>query len=124
VVQESGIGVWWAEGEWSPSLPEGLEGVAMGEEPREFWNIDLTKLTWSGWLLILVTVGTALSVMIAVVGLLHVLGFQRDPTQTSSGRWVGAVALVPGLAIGSGVFAGGKWLFERAGCPILRTSRR
>jgi hypothetical protein len=92
----------------------------MAEQPHDFWNLDLSKLTWSGWLLMLLTIGTVIGILVAVIGVLDALGFRRDPVANRGDRWMGLVAFVPALAVGCGVFVGGRHLFERLGCPIQR----
>jgi hypothetical protein len=93
----------------------------MPEKPHDFWNLDLTKLTWSGWLLMLLTVATVLGVAVVVMLTLEALGFQRHATDWRSGRWMAVLGVGVGIAAGAGVFAGGRWLCNRLGCPILRS---
>jgi hypothetical protein len=94
----------------------------MPEKPGEFWNIDLTRLTWSGWLL-LVTIGVVVGVVVIEVLLSSALGFRHNPGHRPS-RWLGVIALIPALAAGVGVFELGRRLFRSAGCPITRPERR
>jgi hypothetical protein len=93
----------------------------MTEKSPDFWNLDLTRLTWSGWLLILVAIATVLAVAVALIGLLEVLGLRHDPVNNRNNRWMGLFALAPALAAGSGVFVLGRWIFNRLGLPILRS---
>jgi len=91
----------------------------MAEKHGDFWNLDLTKLTWSGWLLILLSIGVVVAVMLAMIALLAALGF---PISDRSGnkRWLGLVALIPALGAGSGVFVLGRRLLDQWGAPIMR----
>jgi hypothetical protein len=96
----------------------------MAEKPTEFWNLDLTRLTWTGWLLMLLTVGTVLGALAAGIGLMEALGFRADPADRRKDRWLAAVAFVPAAALGCGVFEGGRRLLQRAGMPITRPEKR
>ena len=90
----------------------------MGDRFPEFMHTDLTKLTWSGWLLLLVTLGVVVATAL-VLGLLLVVGFGVAVGQGN--RWVMAVILIVALGAGGGVFQLGKHLLARAGFPILRS---
>jgi hypothetical protein len=46
----------------------------MAEKDGDFWNLDLTKLTWSGWLLILVSIAVVLGVLVAMIALSGIRG--------------------------------------------------
>jgi hypothetical protein len=94
------------------------------EKPHDFWNIDLGRLTWSGWLLMLLTIGTVLGVAILVVFLLELLGFERDPSNPRGDRWMMVLGMGGGVGAASGVFLLGRRLFDRLGCPILRPEKR
>lgn len=93
----------------------------MTEKPPEFWNLDLTRLTWRGWLLILLAIGTVMAVSIPLLGLLTTLvGGRGAPGRDAVPRWMGIVAVVVGVGAGSAVFELGRRLLLRAGFPITR----
>jgi hypothetical protein len=90
----------------------------MGDKFPEFMHTDLTKLTWTGWLLLLTTLGVVLLAALGL-GLLLVVVFGVQLGQGN--KWVMAVVLILALALGGGVFQLGKYLLARAGFPILRS---
>jgi hypothetical protein len=94
------------------------------QQPHEFWKIDLSKLTWSGWLLIIVTIGTLLGVLIGMMALFEALGVHHDPVNNRNNRWMAVLAFIPAIGAACGVFVVGRKMFDRLGCPILSTERK
>ena len=91
----------------------------MAESP-DFWNLDLRKLTWCGWLLMLLTVVTFFGAAVALAGLYRALGWDGD-----HGRgWVRAAIFLPALGAACAVFALGRWGLGRAGLTVLRPDKR
>ncbi|HLW65773.1 MAG TPA: hypothetical protein VKS79_10675 [Gemmataceae bacterium] len=95
----------------------------MSDKPGEFWNVDLARLTLSGWLLMLGTVGVVVGVVILEVLLAGAFALRPEPGQRMP-RWVGVLALLPAIASGAGVFEAGWRLFRNLGCPVTRPDRR
>src|SRR5579872_3037134 len=99
------------------------EEKPVGERPPDFWNLDLTKLTWAGWLLLL-TLGTVIGTAVALMFVAESLGFHRDPGETSRPGLLKWAICVPALGAGCGAFALGRWCLGRAGLSILRPDKR
>jgi hypothetical protein len=96
----------------------------MRPKSPDFWNLDLTRLTWSGWLLIVAAITAVIAVTVGAIMLLEGLGLRHGPVNNRNNRWLGIVVLAPGIAAGAGVFALGRSLFNRLGWPILRSGRK
>jgi hypothetical protein len=92
----------------------------MPQHSPDFWNLDLTKLTWSGWLVILASCATVIGVGIAGIWVLEVLGLRHDPINNRNNRGLALLAFAPALAAGCAVFLLGRLFFARLGWPILR----
>jgi hypothetical protein len=86
----------------------------------EFMHLDLTRLTWAGWLLLLLTLGVVIG---ACVGIMLTLGALGVVTEMGKSRGVVAAVLVVSFAAGGGFFAGGRLLLQGAGLPILRPEK-
>jgi hypothetical protein len=89
----------------------------MGDRFPEFMHTDLTKLTWSGWLLLLFTLGVVVVTALGLGLLAYVTGIAGDQGR----RWVMAVILIVALGAGGGVIQLGKHLLAPVGFPILRS---
>jgi hypothetical protein len=87
----------------------------------DFMHLDLTRLTWAGWLLLLLTLGVVVG---ACVGMMLALGALGVMTEVGKSRGVVAAVLVASFAVGGGFFAGGRLLLQGAGLPILRPQKR
>ena len=92
----------------------------MAEKGPDFWNLDLTKLTFVGWLLILLSIGTLIGTLIAMAALLTALGFKRNVEDNRGNRMMAILAFIPSLGAASGVFLLGRMLLERMGLRITR----
>src|SRR5947209_2206958 len=96
----------------------------MPEKPTEFWNLDLKRLTVTGWLLMLLTLGTVLGGAVGMMFLLEALGVRKEAGDNRQNRWLAIVALAPAIGVGCGVFALGRRFFDLIGLPILRRPKR
>jgi hypothetical protein len=85
-----------------------------------FMHLDLTRLTWTGWLLLSTTLGVVGG---ACVGIMLALGALGLVTEPGKHRGVAAVVLIVSLAAGGGFFEGGRRLLQGAGLPILRPEK-
>jgi hypothetical protein len=92
----------------------------MAERSPDFWNLDLTKLTWAGWLLMLLTLATLIGVAVALMALYEALGWSE---QRSRG-WIKVAVILPAVAAASGTFVLGRWCLSRAGLSIFRPDKR
>jgi hypothetical protein len=92
----------------------------MSEKPHEFWKLDLGKLTWSGWLLMILTIGTLIGGAIGMFLLLEALGLGQEAGTNRRSRWVVVLALLPAIGVASGVYFLGRQFFQWIGKPILR----
>jgi hypothetical protein len=95
----------------------------MPEQPSEFWNLDLKRLTWSGWLLMLLTLGALVGVGVAMMFLLEALGVRKETEDNHPRRWFALLILLPALGVACGVFALGRRLLERLGLPIMKAGK-
>ncbi len=96
----------------------------MSEKPPDFWNLDLGKLTWAGWLLMLLTLGTLIGTAVGLIGVTESLGLRLEPGETRRPGWVKWAVFVPALGAACGAFALGRWSLGRAGLSILRQDKR
>ncbi len=96
----------------------------MSDEQQQFWNLDLSKLTCSGCLLMVLTVGVVLGVAAGLMGLLKMMGMPAQNPDGGSNKVVGVIALLPAVALGGGVFALGRKLLKKIGMPIMRDESR
>jgi hypothetical protein len=87
----------------------------------DFMHLDLTRLTWAGWLLLLLTLGVVAGACVGIMLALWALGVVTEPGKH---RGVAAVVLIVSLGAGGGFFAGGRRLLQGAGLPILRPAKR
>lgn len=99
----------------TPALPASKTGYPT--EQKQFWNLDLSRLTGSGCLLMAVTILLTLGVGMVAVFLIQ--AFPLTPGVKPS-RWMGYLALLPAVIVGSSVFAIGKSWLTRNGRPITR----
>jgi hypothetical protein len=83
----------------------------------EFMHIDLGKLTGTGWLLLLATLGMVGGVVLALVTAVAALGVTISGREN---RWVVVLILVGAFAVGGGFFALGRRLFAQVGFPIVK----
>jgi hypothetical protein len=96
----------------------------MSENQEDFMNLDLTKLTLVGWLMMLLTIATVLGLMIGLALLLELVGISLDDPEGGKRRWLMGVCLLAGVAAGVGFFEGGRRLLNHLGLPLLRGSER
>ncbi|MFL5244580.1 MAG: hypothetical protein ACJ8FY_20970 [Gemmataceae bacterium] len=89
----------------------------MPQKLPEFMHLDLFKLTWTGWLLLLLALATVLGVGAVIILTLDTLGYRVD---SSSGRGVKGTIFIIALAAAAGVFELGRRWLDRIGLPILR----
>lgn len=101
-----------------PADPPAMPDADAPSGQDVFWNVDLTKVTGSGCLLILASIITVMGVGVAIGLVVHGLEFKL------SRGTLKIVAFVPAMAAGCGVFALGKWLLARSGRSIVRTTPR
>jgi hypothetical protein len=95
----------------------------MSQAPQptpEFWKLDLAKLTFAGWILILSACATVLGVAALLLGLLSILGGGANQADNHPSRLAATVAVFIGVAAGAGVFALGRLGLERLGLKVMR----
>ena len=96
-----------------------MESSFVADSP-DYWNLDLRRLTWCGWLLMLLAVVTLFGAALALAGLYRALGWDGDHSR----GWVKLVIFLPALGASCAVFALGRWGLGRAGLSVLRQDKR
>ena len=94
----------------------------MSDKPDGFMNMDLTKLTLVGWLMMLLTIAVVVGVAFAVGAIFRLVGLDFHTPEGAQRRWVAALCILPGIAAGGGFFEGGRRLLNRLGFPLMRGS--
>ena len=85
----------------------------------DFMRIDLSKLTFSGCFLVLLSFVLALGAAIGV-GFLVAQLFPGLTNQGRPGRGIMVAAVIAGFAIGAGFFQLGRFLMRRMGLRMYR----
>lgn len=87
-------------------------GVAAGSSDGSMYEFDVSRLTFVGWMLVLVSlvagIGSAMGIVVATGGM------QNNDRGTR--KLLGLV----GFAIGAGVFLGGRFVLPRIGLQLMR----
>lgn len=86
----------------------------MAATPGDLWHVNLTKLTWIGWLLVLIATGIVFAVVLLVIDLIS------DITGVLKSNEISRIAAIAAILVSVGVFWLGKRFFEWAGFPIIR----
>jgi hypothetical protein len=89
----------------------------MADKFPGFMRLDLTKLTLSGWLLMLLTLGVVLAAFVVPMLVVNTLGIAVDGRNN---RWAMVVLLIVAFTLGGGFFEGGKRVLNHLGLRILR----
>jgi hypothetical protein len=89
----------------------------MSNKFPDFMNMDLSKMTWSGCLLIVLSVGVIFAAAVGAIYVLKLCGVDVDSKESRTPKVVGVVI---GVAVAGAFFNLGKYLLERMGLSIQR----
>jgi len=95
----------------------------MSQDTPEYWNLDLSKLTISGWLLFLASLGVCAAVF--SVFFLMIAFFFGNPNKPENdsvfrGTVTELACTVIALPLSGWFFVSGKKVLSSAGFPIMR----
>jgi hypothetical protein len=98
--------------------------AVMPEKPHRSWNVDLGRLTLSGWLLTLVMLAAAVGGALATAPFLTLMIPEVSPKRS---RWLFlircAVIAAPAVLAGGCVFLVGRQLLKVIGVRVVRGER-
>jgi hypothetical protein len=89
----------------------------MSNKFPDFMNMDLSKFTWSGCFLVILSVGVIFGAAIGAIYVLKLCGVDVDDKQSRLPKVVGVLV---GLAAAGAFFNLGKYLLGRMGLSIQR----
>jgi len=92
----------------------------MAGETKPFWQLDLSKITWVGWLLMLISIASIIGATILIMLVLEALGLRHNPGNVGHRPWYEKGAVVVGVGVGFSVFEAGRRILARLGYRVTR----